>query len=82
MPRKRLEWRDKEGKASYTTLPLWAWLLDEWFQRAHPHWDWWQRMWAKVLPYWGDPLCAAYCFPFSNWIYQHMDWNPPPPSKS
>jgi hypothetical protein len=72
LPRKRLEWHGGPTETvGYSSLPVMVWVLDEWFQRAHPHWEWWHRMWMRILPNWGDPFCAAYCFVFSVWVMQH-----------
>lgn len=51
---------DGTGFISYERVPLHWWLLHRWLEFGHPHWDWWHRLWQKLSPRWGDPLCASY----------------------
>ena len=51
---------DGSGSITYRRVPAHWWLLDRWLERGHPHWRWWYRLWARLMPYWGDPFCAAY----------------------
>lgn len=51
---------DGGGFITYRRVPIQWWLLDRWLLYGHPHWDWWHRLWLRILPYWGDPFCAAY----------------------
>ena len=52
--------KDGVGFITYHRVPVHWWLLDRWLAFGHPHWDWWYRLWGRILPYWGDPFCAAY----------------------
>ena len=51
---------DGSGFITYRRVPAHWWLLDWWLERGHPHWRWWYRLWGRLMPYWGDPFCAAY----------------------
>lgn len=54
------------------------WVADK-VLAQHPHWDWL----ASVSKNWGNPLCAAYCFAWSNWYHRtefdhhwfHIPWS-------
>lgn len=59
----------RSGYIEHVSVPIWVWLLDKWLAR-HPHWNWWGHMWGKLLPEWGDPFCAAYCFVWSKFYYR------------
>lgn len=64
----------KLGTVSHTRLPRLLWLTDIWFERAHEvmyRIPGYSAFWHKVNPDWGDPFCAAYCFPFSNFVFRH-----------
>ena len=80
---------DGVGVIEYRRVPLGWWLLDRWLLFGHPHWEWWYRAWSRILPYWGDPFCAAYT---TNWsrIYNareedrtsfEVGWDNLPPSE-
>lgn len=67
------EWGNETTGTGYIAvveIPWPLWILDQLMQR-HPHWGWWYAMWTRLLPGWGDPLCAAYCFPWSNFYWRH-----------
>jgi hypothetical protein len=60
----RSEFGDEEdgtGEVFVSSYPAWAWVLDGWLERGHPHWGWWYEAWRRVSPHWGDAFCAAYC---------------------
>ena len=56
------------------TYPIWALVVDA-ILSHHPHWDWWDRLWARVSPYYGDPLCYVYCAKWSldNHSLRHVN---------
>ena len=60
---------DGTGFITHRRVPAHWWLLGRWLERGHPHWDWWYRAWGRLLPYWGDPFCAAYTVVWTR-IYQ------------
>jgi hypothetical protein len=70
------EWRaagdpqDGVGFITYHRVPIHWWLLERWLSFAHPHWDWWCRVWGRILPYWGDPFCAAYIT-----VWSRLHWS-------
>jgi hypothetical protein len=53
---------DGNGSIHLESAPLHWWLLDRWLELGHPHWEWWDRAWGRVSPWWGDPFCAAFLF--------------------
>jgi hypothetical protein len=62
------------GTIARDSYPVWAVVLDRWLSRGHPHWSWWNRVWTRLLPYWGDPFCVAYCLVWSP-IYDRTAQN-------
>lgn len=68
----KTEWHEA-GNRLYNTghiekvrIPLHIWFMEQ-LVRRHPHWDWLDNL-SKG---WGNPLCAAYCFAWSNWYFKH-----------
>lgn len=80
---------DGVGVIEYRRIPLGWWLLDPWLLFGHPHWEWWYRAWSRVLPYWGDPFCAAYATIWGRIYSAHEEdrtsvevgWDKLPPSE-
>lgn len=72
----KTEWRESGNKFSGSgnierlKYPLHLWLLDRWLEK-HPHWHLWKLLWGKILPYWGDPFCAAYCLAWSKFYFRY-----------
>lgn len=65
-------WGDADAGAGWITfrrVPVHWRLMHAWLEHGHPHWSWWYRLWSRVLPYWGDPFCAAYTVVWSP-IYE------------
>lgn len=65
-PRK-IEWHEagndlyNTGGVWRETHPFWAYTMERWLDRGHPHHHLWNAAWQRIYPYWGDPFCAAYC---------------------
>lgn len=78
MPTKILweEWGNKTrgtGSITRSSIPLHWYLLDIWLERVHERWakiPGWHKFWSWLIPDWGDPFCAAYCFPWSNFYWR------------
>lgn len=68
-------WR-QGGNAVYKTASIseykviWPIFIAEKILERHPHWGWWQDIWGKILPSYGDPLCFAYCFGWSPFYHK------------
>ena len=75
---RKTEWHEagndlyKTGNIERTSVGLGWWLLDTWLAWVHPHWDWWNSAWSKLIPNWGDPFCAAYCLVWSNFYHRRV----------
>ena len=75
---RKTEWHEagnavyKTGHLERTSVDAGWWLLDKWLGFAHPHWGWWNDLWTKLIPYWGDPFCAAYCSVWSNFYHRRV----------
>ena len=55
-------------------VPWIIWFLDNWLSYGHEWWaniPGWHWFLGKILPDWGDPFCAAYCFRWSDFVYKH-----------
>jgi hypothetical protein len=55
-------------------VPWIVWFLDKWLGYGHEWWakiPGWHWFWNKILPDWGDPFCAAYCFCWSDFVWKH-----------
>lgn len=67
----KTEWHEagnrlhKTGHISRVKIPLHIWALN-WLLEKHPHWDWLHSLSKN----WGNPLCAAYCYSWSNWYWK------------
>jgi hypothetical protein len=67
---------DPDDGAAFITfkrIPLHWWLLHHWLEYGHPHWGWWHRFWMKVVPYWGDPFCAACLTAWSRFYWSREE---------
>lgn len=64
---------DGSGVISYWRVPIHWWLINRWLEFGHPHWGWWYRLWGRVLPYWGDPFCAAYTCVWSRFYLSRVE---------
>jgi hypothetical protein len=64
---------DGVGFVTYHQIAIHWWLLHRWLEYGHPHWDWWYRMWGRLLPYWGDPFCAAYLTVWSRFYWSREE---------
>lgn len=71
------EWgskRNNKGNIVRVSVPFPLWVLDLWFESVHNWWGkipGWDKFWGKVNSNWGDPFCAAYCFPWTNFYWNH-----------
>jgi hypothetical protein len=64
---------DGSGYITVRRVAAHWWLMDRWLGYGHPHWEWWNRAWTRLLPYWGDPFCAAYTVAWSRLYWEHTD---------
>jgi hypothetical protein len=64
---------DGLGFITYRQIPIHWWLLHRRLTYGHPHWGWWYRLWGRVLPYWGDPFCAAYTIVWSRFYESRQE---------
>lgn len=52
-------------------IPIFLWVIGRWLERGHPHWEWWQWVWLRLIPDWGDPFCAAFTTKWSPYYWAH-----------
>lgn len=73
---RKIEWHEAgnrlygSGSVERSSVAAHWWLLDRWLGYAHPHWEWWDSLWSRLIPYWGDPFCAAYCCVWSQFYHR------------